>query len=170
MVAALLWAGGGPGRRSARNFLLTALAVLLAAVGPWALADPGALARNTILFPLGLTRIKTPATSPLPGHLLAGTGQAGYLIAVAALVLAATAIVASLLLRPPATSTAAAVRLALGLALMFAFAPDTRWGYFVYPAGLWAWSWLAGRPGPGPGPRALPVAAEPVAALSSAHD
>ena len=78
VVAALLWASGGPAcRRSARNFLLTVAAVVLAAVGPWALADPGALAQNTILFPLGLTRIKTPASSPLPGHLLAGTGQAG---------------------------------------------------------------------------------------------
>ena len=168
VVAALLWATGGPaGRRSARNFLLTVVAVLLAAVGPWALADPGALAQNTILFPLGLTRVKTPATSPLPGHLLAGTGHAGYLIAVAALGLAAAAIVVSLVLRPPATSAAAAVRLALGLALMFAFAPDTRWGYFVYPAGLCAWSWLAGRPGPGPGPQARqPVAAEPVGGRS----
>ncbi len=187
VVTALLWASGGPaGRRSARNFLLTAVAVVLAAVGPWAIADPGALAQNTILFPLGLTRIKTPATSPLPGHLLAGTGHAGYLIAVAALSLAAVVIVASLVLRPPATSIAAAIRLAIGLALMFAFAPATRWGYFVYPAGLCAWAWLAGRPGPGPGARnrqpvaarpvaarpgaAQPVAAQPVAALGSAHD
>jgi hypothetical protein len=182
VVAALLWASGGPaGRRSARNFLLTAVAVILAAVGPWAIADPRALAQNTILFPLGLTRIKTPATSPLPGHLLAGTGHAGYLVAVAALGLAAAAIVASLVLRPPATSTAAAIRLALGLALMFALAPATRWGYFVYPAGLCAWAWLASRSSPGPGPRdrqplpaepvpAEPVAAEPVAALGSAHD
>ncbi len=177
VVAALLWASGGPaGRRRARSFLLTALAVGLVAVGPWAIADPGALAQNTILFPLGLTRVKTPATSPLPGHLLAGTGHAGYLIAVAALGLAAVAVVASLVLRPPATPAAAAVRLALGLALMFGLAPATRWGYFVYPAGLCAWAWLAGRPGPGPGPRAgqpvaaEPVAAEPVAALGSAHD
>ena len=180
VVAALLWASGGPaGRRSARNFLVTVVAVVLAAVGPWALADPRALVQNTILFPLGLTRIKTPATSPLPGHLLAGTGHAGYLIAVAALGLAAAGIVASLVLRPPATSTAAALRLALGLALMFALAPDTRWGYFVYPAGLCAWAWLAGRPGPDPrDPQpaaaepvvAQPVAAEPVAALGSAHD
>ena len=177
VVAALLWARSGPaGRRPARNFLLAAVAVVMAAVGPWAIADPGALAQNTILFPLGLTRIKTPATSPLPGHLLAGTGHAGYLIAVAALGLAAAVLVASLVLRPPATSTAAAIRLALGLALMFAFAPATRWGYFVYPAGLCAWAWLARRPGPAPGSRdrqpvaAKSVAAEPVAALGSAHD
>src|ERR1039458_9160151 len=60
----------------------------------------------------------TPATSPLPGRLLAGTG--------------------------------------------FALAPATRWGYIVYPAGLWAW--LAARPAPGTGqPARPPVAVEPVA-------
>jgi hypothetical protein len=115
----------------------------------------------------------------LPGHLLAGTGHAGYLIAVVALGVTAVAMVASPVLRPPATSTAAAIRLALGLALMFALAPAPRWGYFVYPAGLWAW--LAARPAPGTGQPARqpvavepvaaePVAAEPVAALGSAHD
>jgi hypothetical protein len=172
VVAALLWAGGGPaGRRAARHFSLTVTAVFVVAVGPWAVADPGALAQNTILFPLGLTRVKTPATSPLPGHLLAGTGHAGYLIAVVALGVTAVVMVASLMLRPPATSTAAAIRLALGLALMFALAPANRWGYFVYPARLCAWAWLAARPAPGAGPQARqPVAAEPVAALGSAHD
>jgi hypothetical protein len=67
------------------------------------------------------------------------------------------AVVASLVLRPPATSTAAAIRLALGLALMFAFAPATRWGYFVL-SGRPVCLGLAGpavRPGPRPaGPSA----------------
>ena len=155
VVAALLWAGGGPaGHRAARHFTLTVAAVFAAAVGPWAVADPGALVQNTIVFPLGLTRVKTPATSPLPGHLLAGSGHAGYLIAVVALGVTAAAMLASLVLRPPATSAAAAIRLAIGLALMFALAPATRWGYFVYPAGLCAWAWLAARPAPGGGPPA----------------
>jgi hypothetical protein len=159
VVAALLGARGDPGgRRAARHFSLTAIAVFIAAVGPCAVTEPAALAQNTIMFPLGLTRIKTPATSPLPGHLLAGAGHAGYLIAIAALGLAAVALAGSLMLRPPATLTAAACRLALGLALMFALAPATRWGYFGYPAALCAWAWLASRPRPAPSPQApMPV-------------
>ena len=62
------------GARNAWRFLgitvlvASALAVLMA---PAALADPYAFLQNTVLFPLGLTKHKTPAASPLPGHLLA---------------------------------------------------------------------------------------------------
>ncbi len=28
---------------------------------------------------------------------------------------------------------------------MFALAPASRWGYFVYPAGLLGWLWLSGQ-------------------------
>lgn len=50
------------------------------------LASPASLARNTLLFPLGITRQLTPAASPLPGHLLvtAGRWAALALLAVAA--------------------------------------------------------------------------------------
>lgn len=72
-------------------------------------------------FPLGLTRARTPAL----------TG--------------------SLITHPPAGPTAAARRLALGLALMFALSPATRFGYFAYPAGLLGWTvprqHLPSRPG-----------------------
>jgi len=118
---------------------------------------PRALLQNTILFPLGLASIKSQAVSPLPGHLLAGTGQAGHLAAVALLALACLGIVVSLVVRPPRTVPAATWRLVIGLSLMFVLAPATRFGYFLYPAGLLAWlgiSWLgsvsAGADPPGP--------------------
>ena len=116
-----------------------------AIVGPVAVLWPRALVQNTILFPLGLASIKSQAVSPLPGHLLAETGQAGHLVAVALLALACLGIVASLVIRPPRTVPAATWRLVIGLSLMFVLAPATRFGYFLYPAGLLAWlgiSWL----------------------------
>ena len=79
------------GARNAWRFLgitvvvAGALAVLMA---PAALADPYAFLQNTVLFPLGLTKHKTPAASPLPGHLLAETGMAGHWAAVGLLVAA----------------------------------------------------------------------------------
>jgi hypothetical protein len=118
--------------------------VAAALAGPSAVTAPAALVQNTILFPLGLTHVATPATSPLPGHLLAATGAAGHAVAIALLILAGVAVSGSLVARPPATPAAAAWRLAVGLTLMFALAPATRWGYFAYPAGLCAWSWLSG--------------------------
>jgi Glycosyltransferase family 87 len=132
------------GWRSMAKFAATAAAVCAAVVAPFALLWPRALVQNTIMFPLGLTKIKSQAASPLPGHMLAQMGAAGHLAAVALLATAGLAVAASLVVRPPADARSAALRLAIGLALMFTLAPATRFGYFSYPAALLFWLWLAG--------------------------
>jgi hypothetical protein len=137
VAAVLIWARDG--RRAALILLGTAAAVVAAIVGPVAILWPNALVQNTILFPLGLASIKSAAVSPLPGHLLAGTGHAGHLAAVALLALACAGIVVSLAVRPPRTVPAATMRLIVALSLMFVLAPATRFGYFLYPAGLLLW-------------------------------
>jgi hypothetical protein len=151
--------------RSAWRFLGVTIAVALVlcvALAPTALTNPYAFLQNIVLFPLGLTKHKTPAASPLPGHLLAMTGMAGHWVAVGLLLVAGLGFAASLIIRPPANAPAAAWRIALGLAVMFTLAPATRWGYFVYPIGLLGWLVLTrppavdavagpGDPGPGPG-------------------
>ena len=137
------------GARSAWRFLGATIFVaglLAALLAPAALADPYAFLQNTVLFPLGLTQHKTPAASPLPGHLLASTGMPGHWAAVGLLVAAGVSFAAWLIVRPPTDARAAARRLALGLAVMFTLAPATRWGYFVYPIGLAGWLLLT-RPG-----------------------
>jgi len=155
------------GRRAAWILSGTAVAVFAAIVGPVAVLGPRALVQNTISFPLGLASIKSEAVSPLPGRLLVETGETGHLIAVALLALACLGIVASLAIRPPRTVPAATWRIVIGLSLMFVLAPATRFGYFLYPAGLLAWlgiSWLAfggsARP-PGSGARSVNAAAQP---------
>jgi hypothetical protein len=145
------------GRRPTAIMSGTAVAVFAAIVGPVAALGPNALVQNTISFPLGLASIKSEAVSPLPGRLLVETGHLGHLIAVALLALACLAIIASLVIRPPRTVPAATWRLIIGLSAMFVLAPATRFGYFLYPAGLLAWlgiSWLAfgGAGGGSPGP------------------
>jgi hypothetical protein len=131
------------GARNAWRFLVTVcgLAVLLAvAMAPAALTNPYAFLQNTVLFPLGLTKhYKTPAASPLPGHLLADTGMAGHWAAVGLLVAAGIAFAVWIIFRPPTDARASAWRLALGLTAMFTLAPATRWGYFVYPLALVGW-------------------------------
>jgi len=169
LIAAVLLAARD-GKRAAWTLVGTAVAVVAVIVGPVALLWPRALVQNTVLFPLGLASIKSPAVSPLPGHLLAGTGHAGHLIAVALLALACLGILASLVIRPPRTVPAATWRLAIGLSLMFVLAPATRFGYFLYPAGLLAWlgiSWL-GLANPGGG-SARSANATPQAAYQSAN-
>jgi Glycosyltransferase family 87 len=143
--------------RTAWRFLgvtIIVAGILSAATAPAALANPYSFMQNTVLFPLGLSKYKTPAASPLPGHLLAMTGMPGHWLAVGLLAAAGLGFAISLVVRPPADARAAARRLALGLAVMFTLAPATRWGYFVYPIGLVGWLLLTRPP-------AEPAAAEP---------
>jgi hypothetical protein len=138
MVAMMLLAVRDGGRAVGR-FAIAALVSAAALIGPVAVLWPRTLVQNTILFPLGLASIKSQAVSPLPGHLLAETGHVGRMIAVAALALAGLGIIGSLFVRPPRDVPSATWRLIIGLALMFTLAPATRFGYFMYPLGLWAW-------------------------------
>jgi hypothetical protein len=134
------------GTRAAVRFTVAVLAIaggFVAALAPAALRHPAAILANTVAYPLGLTSAKSPAQSPLPGHLLATLGSGGHLAALVLLAAAGLAIVASLVIRPPATPAAAARRVAIGLTALFALSPATRFGYFIYPIALYAWAWLA---------------------------
>jgi hypothetical protein len=130
------------GARAAWRFAASAAVtvfVLIAALAPAALtslAAANALIRDSVLFPLGLTRYKTPAESLLPGHLLTTLGTAGHVISVGLLLAAVLGIAVSLVVRPPRDVRAAAWRLAIGLSLMFLLGPQVRFGYFLYPLGL----------------------------------
>jgi hypothetical protein len=138
IVAAVL-IGTRDGKRTVLTFLSATVISCAVIVGPVAILWPGALVDNTILFPLGLADVKSAAASPLPGHVLADTGHLGHMIAIGLLVLAGAGIAASLVFRPPKTVPSAVWRLIIGLTLMFALAPATRFGYFIYPASLLLW-------------------------------
>jgi hypothetical protein len=151
------------GRRAAGLFTLTALAVVAACVGPFAVLHPRALVENTIMFPLGLASVTSQASSPLLGHVIADTGHLGHTIVVVAFAAAGLAVGLSLIIRPPRSVPRAVVLLAGAMTLMFVLAPSTRFGYFIYPAtlALWLLAVIAGRPVPGdpatPGPGASPA-------------
>ncbi len=134
------------GRGTVARFTGCCAAVVAAVVGPFLVIQPADLAANTIAFPLGLTRAHSPAASPLPGHLIAVTGQAGHLAVIALMAAAAAGLGAALAARPPRTAVAAAGYLALALTVLFVLAPATRWGYFGYPVGIGCWLWLCGFP------------------------
>lgn len=101
--------------------------VPILAVGSRAFVD------NVIAFPLGAAEVASPAASPLPGYLLASTGPVGHALALALLGIAAVAITAWVVLRPPETAADAALRIAVGLGAATLLTPATRWGYLVYP-------------------------------------
>ncbi len=135
------------GGRAAARFSATALGTaiaLTAALAPAGILHPAAIVANTVAYPLGLTAARSPAASPLPGHLLASLGPAGHAAAIALLLAAGVALVASLVTAPPRTPAEAAKRIALGLTALFALSPATRFGYFCYPLALYGWVALAG--------------------------
>lgn len=127
------------GRRAATRAAVTAVLVAAVAVVPAVLVNPRAFTEHVVLFPLGQGAVRSPAASPLPGHLMATYLPGGHALAVAALALAALAIAVSLAVRPPRTLLAAADRLALGLGLAMCLIPATRFGYLVYPLVLATW-------------------------------
>ena len=143
VLGVMAWVRYAP--REAVRFAASAigLTAVLAAVGaPAALASPSAVnavKQNLIEYPLGATKYKTPAQSPLPGHLIAELGRAGHAVAVALMIIAVLAFVAWLLLRPPRDVRDVTFRLAVGYAALFTLDPSTRFGYYAYPLALLGW-------------------------------
>ncbi|WP_344636395.1 hypothetical protein [Kitasatospora cystarginea] len=135
------------GRRPAVRCAVVCLAATAALVLPVALVAPHEMAEQVLAFPTGRAAVPTPAGSPLPGRLLAGSGPAGWSTAVAMLAAGGAVLAVSLFLRPPASLVAAADRLALGLTLAFSLAPAGRFGYLALPLVLVTWARLAGPPG-----------------------
>jgi Glycosyltransferase family 87 len=139
LIVALALIGARQGRRAVALFAVAVAGVAVIADGPALLVSPGAMVTNTILFPLGMAKVASPAASVLPGHLIATAGSGGRWAATALMLAAALAVGVSLLVRPPADLPAAGWRLVTGLTLVFLLSPASRVGYFVYPLGLAVW-------------------------------
>ncbi|WP_211260614.1 glycosyltransferase 87 family protein [Amycolatopsis jejuensis] len=121
-----------PGVATAR-FLTTLVSTTVVLHLPVYLADPVAFTEHVIRFPLGMGLVRSPAASPLPGHLIAQTGPAGTVISLLLVGIAAVAMLIWLARRPPATGSAALTRIAVGLGALILLTPATRYGYLVYP-------------------------------------
>ncbi|WP_410649498.1 glycosyltransferase family 87 protein [Amycolatopsis sp. cmx-4-54] len=121
------------GPRALGGFAAALVVTTLVVHVPVYLVDPKAFAEHVFRFPLGIGVIKSPAESPLPGHLIASLGPVGTAVSFALLGIAAVAILVWLLRRPPATGSDALLRMAVGLVALIMLTPATRYGYLVYP-------------------------------------
>jgi Glycosyltransferase family 87 len=140
VLAVMTWFRASP--KVAAKFTGTAIGatVLLAlAAAPNALATPDAIKQNLIDYPLGTSKFKTVADSPLPGHLIAQLGHTGKLTVDVLLLLAVIGFAAWLLARPPRDVRDATVRLIVIYAVLFTLAPSSRYGYYAYPLALAGW-------------------------------
>ncbi|MFE5845659.1 glycosyltransferase 87 family protein [Streptomyces niveus] len=138
VVVALL--GCARGARPALRCAGTAIAGTALLVLPSALLSPGPMVEQVLAFPTGRGELATPATSPLPGRLLAEQGATGWAVAVTLLLCGASAVGLSLVLRPPRDAVGAADRLAIGLSIAFLLAPAGRFGYLALPVLLVVWA------------------------------
>ncbi|MFE6024642.1 glycosyltransferase 87 family protein [Streptomyces niveus] len=138
VVVALL--GCAWGARPALRCAGTAVAGTALLVLPSALLSPGPMVEQVLAFPTGRGELATPATSPLPGRLLAEQGATGWAVAVTLLLCGASAVGLSLVLRPPRDAVGAADRLAAGLSIAFLLAPAGRFGYLALPLLLVVWA------------------------------
>jgi hypothetical protein len=118
-------------------------AVIVAAVLPFFLWDPSAFLEDVILFPLGLAHTPTLAASPTLGSLLAAVLPVpkAAIAGVSLLVVALLAIYLAIA-RPPADARGAAERTALVMALAIVLTTAGRFGYLLYPIGLFTWARL----------------------------
>ena len=135
VLAVLVLVGRGPGLDwTALTRFAAALVATTAAVHlPVYLVDPAAFVEHVFRFPLGMGVVRSPAASPLPGHLIAETGAFGRVAAFALVGAAAVAMLVWLVRRPPANGSGALLRIAVGLGALILLTPATRYGYLVYP-------------------------------------
>lgn len=145
VAVVLVWAAHG--RRSAARCAVTALTAASALVVPFVPVAPRTLLEQVVRFPLGMAAVRTPASSPLPGRLIAELGPGGHLACLALLGAGGVTVAARLLLRPPLTAVQAADHLTVGLSIAFLLAPAGRFGYLALPAILALWPRVAARTG-----------------------
>ncbi len=124
----------------ARRYLAGAIGVPALTAGPALLINSGAVLENVLAYPLGRGLVTSPAASPLPGHLIAGTGPIGRALVFLLLAATVVAIAVWLYRRPPRTAADAAMVSGIGLLAGMLLLPATRFGYLLYPAVLLVWA------------------------------
>ncbi|MBG6139673.1 glycosyltransferase family 87 protein [Longispora fulva] len=140
--------GGSDAGRGLVRLAVPMLAIPVVTALPALLVNPAAFVENVLKFPLGHGLVKSPAASPLPGHLITENVPGGRYIALGLLGLAALALGWWLLRRPPRTAAAAAAVCATGLLTAMMLMPATRFGYLLYPAAYALWIPFLGSLGP----------------------
>lgn len=133
----------GEDRPAMGRYGIAVAAVVLPIVSAGFLASPAAFVQNVVRFPLGLTKVHSPAASPLVGQVLAHAFPHHKPLVTAGLIaVGAVAVLAALVRHRPRTPAAAARFGAFVMGLATVLAPATRFGYLIYPADFVVWGML----------------------------
>jgi hypothetical protein len=149
------------GRRAILRYAFAAAAIVIPVMGVGVGLSPHAFFLNAIRFPLGLTKVKSPAASPLIGQELLTLFPSAKPELVAMLAVIGLAAVGYGLWRwTPTTLQSATAFCGAALLLATLIAPATRFGYLIYPVDMLTWAVLLRSPAPKLGeelPDAVPV-------------
>ncbi len=128
-------------RQGLRSYASGVFAIALPVLAAGTLVNPKAFLVNELLFPLGLTAIKSPAQSPLLGQAIFSL-LPKYHLQVDAVLVAAGALAMLFIYRllKPRTLDAVLALAAAGFVVATVLAPATRFGYLIYPANLALWA------------------------------
>jgi len=131
------------GRRAILRYSLAAAAVVVPVLGVGIGLAPRAFFLNAIRFPLGLTKVKSPAASPLLGQELVTLFPAVKPELITILTLVGLVAVGYGLMKWLPSNPQSAARFS-GTAMLLAtlLAPATRFGYLIYPLDLLTWAVL----------------------------
>jgi hypothetical protein len=131
------------GRRAILRYSLATAAVAVPVLGVGVGLAPRAFILNAIRFPLGLTKVRSPAASPLIGQELMTLFPRAKpeLITMLALV-GAAAVLYGFSKWPPSSPHSAAGFTGAAMLLATLLAPATRFGYLIYPLDLLTWAIL----------------------------
>jgi hypothetical protein len=155
---AVILAGYALTQRRLGRYALGAAGLPVLSLIPALVISPSAVLENVVRFPLGQGLVRSPAASPLPGHLIAQAVPAGHLIVDILLGLLGAWVVWTLIRRPPRTAAATARLTAWVLLAAILLLPATRFGYLLYPVAFFVWA-PALRPRSIPAPRMAPATA-----------
>jgi hypothetical protein len=118
-----------------------ALFATLPILVPIYIKSPYGFVVNVIRFPLGLAGTKSPAASPMLGHLvLEWFPQDHYLVTALMAGITFVLLFAYIRYRPVIDVSTALYAAAFGLAAYIILAPTTRYGYFIYPFEFILWA------------------------------
>ena len=102
-----------------------------------------AFLENVVRYPLGLTKVRSPAASPLLGQFLVSAfPHSRRLITLLLAVVGLAIVVVALVLHRPRDAAGVARFSAFALCVATVLAPATRFGYLIYPTLLFVWSYV----------------------------
>lgn len=141
-LGALLVARDKSDRSTWRSVGAIIVGIVTITVLPFVLRAPWAFVTNVFAFPLGVAGVRSPAASPLPGHILTTWwAPLGHVLAPLTLLVLSYYVWRYVRSHWPLTLSSLLAVLSVAYTVMILSASATRIGYVIYPLNLALWSW-----------------------------